>query len=285
MLVASVAAQAILAAWRSSLRTLFWKLLLATTLAFCATGTVVHAQNNLGPPSGAILDVGGQAIPHGTAQQYTVTFTATTANTVISFYFRDDPADLLFSDPSVTNTTTGSATNLLQNSTFAAGTYAGGGDSSVPVDWTYANPNNASYGGQVSSGCGALAGSDCWVDGATQAYDSLSQTIATTIGDVYKAIFYLTEDSGQGVFSKLSTDGTAGTGGNGIDVVTYANTGGTATSVPEPGSTPLIGSGVALLVLIRGLGAWRRRGDGDSGGARFEGPDAERPVDDIAPHA
>ena len=155
------------------------------------------AGNNNPPPAGAILDLNGQTINHNSAAPtlYTVDFTAAITSTAITFAFREDPAFIFFSDPSVTNLTTSSG-NLLANSTFTAGTYTSNGNSATPIDWTYANQYGATFGGVQQPGCGALAGSGCWDDGAVQAYDAISQTIGTTVGDVYQISFYAWDDSG-----------------------------------------------------------------------------------------
>ena len=228
---------------------------LTACLAIAAMGTQARAQNNVGPPPGAILDLNANSIPHAAPVQFSVTFTATAANTAISFWFRDDPAYLEFSDPSVTDMTTGSTTNLLGDAAFTAGTAAIGGNASVPIGWTFSNPNSALAYGAVATGCGAIAGSNCWIDGATQAYDELSQTIATVIGQVYKETFYLTETGTQAQFSSLSTNGKTGSGGNGVDVASYA----TPIHTPEPSSWLVFGSGLAFLLAMRARDARRPR--------------------------
>ncbi len=136
------------------------------------------------PPAGAILDLNGQPIPYS-AQLYTVDFTAALANTNITFAFRDDPAFISFSDASLVDLTTSSG-NLLLNGDFSSGT---SGSSNIP-DWTYANIYGASSGGQLSSSCG-YNGSNCWYDGAVGAYDAISQTVATNVGNQYQVSFYL----------------------------------------------------------------------------------------------
>lgn len=210
--------------------------------------------SNEGPPPGAILDLNGQAIPgagNGTYQQYTVNFTATLSNTAITFAFRDDPAFLFFAEATVTDLTNPSG-NLLLNGDFSGGTYTYSVNGVVingfvPSDWIYANMYGATYGGVVEPtasdvSCGSIAGVSvfyCWWDGAVQAYDAISQTITTNVGDTYQISFYLAEDSSCSTdteynlpcnFSDISTNGdTTDTGGNGIDVTVYAQA-----SLPPP---------------------------------------------------
>jgi Abnormal spindle-like microcephaly-assoc'd, ASPM-SPD-2-Hydin/Divergent InlB B-repeat domain len=203
----------------TSLRKLCFTLLCCTVLMVVSAA----AQNNEGPPTGAILDLANppQAVP-GAYQQYSVEFTATVANTAITFAFREDPAFISFSNASVTDVTN-PGLNLLINGDFSAGPVG----SNTPVGWTYANQYGASAGGVVDSSCGEGGSANCWYDGAVQAYDAISQTIATNVGDTYLISFWVTDNSGcECNFSDLSTNGdNTGTGGNGINVTVYAQQG------------------------------------------------------------
>ncbi len=195
----------------------------------------IHDPTNQPPPSGAILDLNGTPIPgHGngtTFQQYTVNFVAALANTAITFAFREDPAFESFEEASVKEQTV-PGPNLLVNGDFSGGTYTSSGNSSAPVGWTYANVYGASAGGVVRTGCGGPQPSGyCWYDGAVQAYDAISQTIATTVGHTYQISYYLADNGGGATFSRVSTNGdVSDTGGNGIDVLAYALAG-----LPAPG--------------------------------------------------
>lgn len=222
---------------------------------------------NLGPPAGAILDLNGTPIPgvpggNGTYKQYMVNFTASSSNTactpgapcttVITFAFRDDPAQISFANALVFDTADETQTNLLTNGNFSEGL----------TGWTYVNtygaavePGPTGYVTSYSGYCYTMA--YCWFDGTVQAYDAISQTIPTTVGHTYQISFDVAEDSetfaypgqpdaggaypqgflgsdcylaAQGTpdqfpcnFRDLSTNGdTADGGGNGIDVVVYA---------------------------------------------------------------
>ncbi len=203
---------------------------------------------NVGPPLGAILDLNGMPIT-SSETPYTVDFTAGLSDTAITFAFRNDPSFVYFSDASVVDLTTSSG-NLLLNGDLASGTY---GTSSV-TDWTYANIYGATYGGELLSGCGE-GGTNCWYDGAVQAYDAISQTIATTIGDEYQISFYLYGYGGT-TYQDLSTNGNVtDTGGNGIDVLAYAQAGlPPPSTTPEPSSILLFSTGLVALA-----GAVRRK--------------------------
>ncbi len=215
---------------------------LLVSAAMSGPSAFAQASNNP-PPSGAILDLAGQPIDHGTAATESVSFTANLSNTDITFAFREDPAFIAFSDVALTDTTTGSLTNLILNGDFASGS------GSSATDWIYANIYGATYGGQLASGCnGAFA--TCWYDGAVQAYDAIDQDVATTIGDTYLLTYAYSDNSALSTFSDLSTNGdTLDTGGNGVDILAYEQAGlpppGGVT--PEPSSIWLMSTGALLL--------------------------------------
>ena len=199
-----------------------WSFALAVAAGFA--GAAWAEPSNQPPPSGAILDLNGGLIPHGAPQTYTVVFTSALTNTAITFAFREDPAFVSVFNTSVVNLTTSSG-NLLRNGDFSGGTYTDHGNSATPTSWTYANIYGASAGGVVTSSCGGY-GSHCWYDGAVQAYDAISQTISTTVGDTYQVSFSATDNSGLTDWSRVSTNGdVTGTGGNGADILVYAQAG------------------------------------------------------------
>jgi List-Bact-rpt repeat protein/HYDIN/CFA65/VesB family protein len=218
---------------------------------FCCTVLMVFAAvaqpNNLGPPAGAIYDLNGQLVPGGGKniyQRYTVQFTASVTSTAITFAFREDPGFISFANVSVVDLTAGTG-NLLTNGDFSGGTIG----STTPTGWTYANNYGVTQGGgTLQSGCGvgpapayAYGVGNCWLDGAVQAYDAISQAIVTKVNDVYQISFWVADDSGFSgdggcsvetpcKFSDISTNGdTTDRLGNGINVAAYAQS-----SLPPP---------------------------------------------------
>jgi len=214
--------------------------LASAALALGASGAAqATTPLNQGPAPGAILDLDGHLIPHDpqAPRTYSVDFVAGDASTAVTFAFRDDPNYIAFSNVALIDLTK-PAGSLVANGDFTAGLSG----------WTYANDAGAGYSGSVdtdTADCGAFAA--CWYDGSLQAYDSLTQTVSTHVGDTYRLSFQTFEKSGFSVFSKLSTNGNVTDfGGNGVDILAYATAATpTAVSVPEPAAwaTMLIGFG------------------------------------------
>lgn len=235
-----------------------------TTLLACLGIAAIAAPaaadgNNNSPPAGAILDLGGGEtgtaalmVNHGTAVPESVSFVAGVASTNITFAFREDPAFFSFSNVTLMDTTNPGA-NLILNGDFSSGSGANA------TNWTVANIYGATFSGLVSSNCGGGL-TTCWYDGSVQAYDAITQVVATNVGDSYTLSFDYTDNSGLTTFSDLSTNGnTTTTGGNGIDILAYAQAGlpvacapgQVCTSVPEPASFALLGTGALAMLALR----------------------------------
>ena len=157
---------------------------------------------NCGPPVGNVVfdGINHQPVPHVYTPYTTNPFTATQAMTNVTFAFREDPAFLELDNVTMFDVTTGTAVPVT-NGNFELGIVGG-----QPVDWTYLNNFGATFGGVVQAGCGVL-GSNCYFDGAVQAYDAITHSITTTIGDIYTVSFQLNDNGPLNVFSQLSTNG------------------------------------------------------------------------------
>src|SRR3974390_3163850 len=204
-----------------------WSAVLGFAVRPASAQSKADPGNNNAPPPGAILDLSGTPIPGGgngtTYGFYSVSFQATVPNTAITLAFRDDPAFLSLANVSVVDNANPEV-NLLVNGNFGQGVTTSNGNAATPIGGTYVDQYAVAFAGGIVNGCGAYA--VCWYDGAVQAYDAISQTIPTNVGDTYTVSFYLAENSGNATFSSVSTNGdVTNTGGNGIDVTVYAQAG------------------------------------------------------------
>ena len=218
-------------------------LAVAASATFGWVDLAAAAGNNNAPPAGAILDLAGQAVPHGAPVTYTVDFTAALADTSLSLAFREDPAFFSVTDITLTDLTHPSG-NLVLNGDFSLGPVG----SENPLNWTFQNTFGAEASGVVRGAgtCGGGIPGNCWYDGSVQAYDEISQTIATTVGDMYEVSFAATDNSGLDIYQPLSTNGnTTSPGGNGIDILVYAQAAPPPLNTPEPSTWAMMVLGFA----------------------------------------
>jgi hypothetical protein len=222
--------------------------------------------NNDPPPLGPILNLAGAPINLQTWTEYTVSFTATASTTDVTFAFVNDPGWTGIDNISVTNTTTGSSTNLVSNGNFATGTLGA---------WTYDNVYGATFGGSVAASCSGISSFPIpgdtygWCDGATQAYDAIDQVIPTIAGDTYLISFYQNVSDTVSIspyptdYQPLSTNGCVdtsgitcanGTQGNAVDTLVYVGA-----TIPPTGNTPEPGSMTLLGLGFVGLGFLARK--------------------------
>src|SRR5271165_4788845 len=244
------------------------RILLTVTVAIGAiagTATIAIAANDP-PPPGAILDLGGGEtgttalpinlvtngspsgiLPGAMPALASVDFSASSVSTDIALAMRDDPAGLIVWNVAVTDLTNPGISPLLSNGNFASGLSS----------WTMLNPDNTSSVINAFTGCGSFPGlsTTCIAAGNDSAYDTIDQKITTKVGDVYQLSFYYGGSSGNDAyFSDVSTNGKTGGGGNGADILAYANP--VAQSAPEIDPASALS---ALTLLAGGLLVLRGR--------------------------
>ena len=231
------------------------RLALVAGAALAVAGAAHAGLNNLPPAGPLALDLAGQALPSGYTQ-YSTSFTATSASSVVTFVFRHDPGWFAFDDASVT---ANGGPNLLLD---------GGFEDAGLGPWTFfaqAGVSHTGFVGNASSVVGqnpwnppVFDGAHDWLDGSTGGYDGLSQTIATTAGQVYTIAFALDQRLTQDVtathFQQLSTNGQSGVLGNGIDMLVYGGDAEPSATDPLSPRTPGVPEPASWALMIMGFG-------------------------------
>jgi len=179
--------------------------------------------------------------------QYVSSFTATTSQTYLTFFFRQDPAYWGFDNVSFTD---GNGNNLAANGSFETGDLTG---------WMAVGQQGLPAGGQVTSGdlgtssYNAEDGSYFWRDGAVGGVDGVAQLVSTTVGQNYTLSFWLAGDGG----ATASFDAYVGAAVSTYDgnTILYNGSqisgGGDVTPAPEPTTLALAGLGIAGLIAAR----------------------------------
>jgi acyl-coenzyme A thioesterase PaaI-like protein len=151
--------------------------------------------------STTLLALPSSGTPGATSQQsytqYTYTYTATMAETWLTFEFRHDPSYWDLDDVSVTNA---GGTNLIVNGGFETGSLS---------PWTLGGTSGLQNSGTVETGH-AHAGTYSYVDGSVDGTDGIYQGFSTVAGQTYTISFWL-----------ANNEATTGTG-NGEDALAEA---------------------------------------------------------------
>jgi len=150
-----------------------------------------HAGINNAPPPGWLTDLAGQPLPTAYTH-YTTSFQAIVARTFLTFVFRNDPGYFALDDVTLVDSSslTTPNLNLLTNPGFESGA----------LGWTAFAQSNITFGGGISAGISTLVphgGRQFWADGATGGYDGISQSLPTTLGDIYTVDFWLSQHETQ----------------------------------------------------------------------------------------
>ena len=210
--------------------------------ALLTFATAAHADgNNNPPPANPVFSLTG--LPQSESYvNYTFSFVAQDTLTNLTFAMRNDPQYIQLDDVSLR---TAGGPELLVNGGFEDGPAL----AHAPSGWTYVNEYGATAAGIVRSEC-AHTGSYCYYDGAVQAYDAITQAVATTVGTTYDVSFWtsVSQIDGTGLYQPLSTNGGSSNGGNGIDLFVYAGRGApvATAAVPEPASWAMMIGGFGL---------------------------------------
>lgn len=195
--------------------------------------------------------IGGVTPSVGTYQNYNFTFTATGAETTLSFTFQNDSGYTGLDDVSVMPVAGGS--NLILNGGFElGGVYSAGLGALEPADWSaiaQAEVTPAGYlNTDVATGTAPLtahSGSAAWADGTADGFDGISQSFSTTPEAQYNLSFWASSFPG---FND-GTDQTVVTLGAAIP--SGFSTLSDAESVPEPSTLWLLAWGTTGLLLVR----------------------------------
>lgn len=129
-------------------------------------------------------------------QEYTYTFTASVAQTYITFLIRNDPSYVGLDD--IALKAQGSSTSLLVNGgleTVSSTTTSAG---AVPANWTVVGTTGLDAAGRLENASaasnpmnGSHSGSYYWLDGAVGGYDGIAQLVDLVVGDTYTLTFWL----------------------------------------------------------------------------------------------
>jgi len=151
-----------------------------------------HAGINNAPPPGWLTDLAGQPLPTAYTH-YTTSFQATVTNTFLTFVFRNDPGYFALDDVTLVDSSSliTPNLNLLTNPGFESGS-----SGRLAPGWTAFAQSNITFGGEITAGISTLrphSGRQFWDDGATGGYDGISQSLPTTLGDIYTVGFWLSQ--------------------------------------------------------------------------------------------